>query len=250
MVSMVEQPITSFGVGLTWIGKTMASTIQIQTISAVDDQCIAMAGSQFGRAHGYGDSWNTLRIALNFNAEDTGGNLAASILRIGLCHGTTNMPGDATTDNSYGFKFYPGFTRYGGPPPGYYPDNNGSAFSRVGSTESTSLTSLGHSTQSWIMLTGTTRTCFFLDIIKGASYTFNAFFANTNGSQVDTTPSDFLALAIDPAPARPLYTYGSPTGTGLAIDTGANGILDTVYVGWNLLTPRLFIGNIAVVRLA
>ena len=42
----------------------------------------------------------------------------------------------------------------------------------------------------------------------------------------------------------------SPTGTGLAIDTGTNGILDTVYCGWNLLTPRIFISNLAVVRLA
>jgi hypothetical protein len=228
----------------------MASTIQIQTISAVDDKCIAMSASQWGRAHGYGDSWNTLRVALNFNVEDTGSDLTGTVLRIGLCHGTTNMPGDAATDNSYGFKFNPGFTRYGGPPPGYYPAGDGLAFSRVGSSESTSSTNLGHTTQSWLMLTGTTRTCFFLDIIKGASYTFNAFSANTNGSQVDVTPSDFLTLANNVTPSRSLYTYASPTGTGLAIDTGANGILDTVYVGWNLLTPRLFIGNLAVVKLA
>ena len=75
----------------------MASTIQSQTISAVTDQCIALAASQFGRLHGYGDNWNTLRFGTQFNVEDTGGTLYNQVFRVGLCHGTANMPGDATT---------------------------------------------------------------------------------------------------------------------------------------------------------
>ena len=75
------------------------------------DQCIALSASQFGRLHGYGNNWNTLRIALSYNVEDTGATLTGTMLRFGLCHGTANMPGDATTDNSYGIKFQQSWAR-------------------------------------------------------------------------------------------------------------------------------------------
>ena len=93
-----------------------------------------LSASQFGRAHGYGDNWNTLRIALSYNVEDTGATLTGTMLRFGLCHGTANMPGDATTDNSYGIKFQQSWGRAGGL---YYIQvTTGTApyFTRVGGT--------------------------------------------------------------------------------------------------------------------
>ena len=225
----------------------MASTIQSQTIGSAD-LCIALAASQFGRPHGYGDNWNTLRIAINYNVEDTGANITGSLFRFGLCNGTTNMPGDATTNNSYGVKFHPTWSRAAGPPIAYNYATTESprAFSRVGAVETTSLTNLSSNYR--LGTVGNQRGCLFVDIIKGASYTFKYF--GVNAAPVDATPADFLAQVGSLAPALTAHAYASPTGTGIAIDTGANGILDTVYVGWNLLTPRIFIGNLAVVRLA
>ena len=224
----------------------MASTIQSQTIGSAD-KCIALAASQFGRAHGYGDNWNTLRVGINYNVESTAANLVGTVLRVGLCHGTTNMPGDATTDNSYGIKFQATWSYSTTAWTHYLQQTSGDpfAFSRVGSVETTSVT---NATPNIGTVNGI-RVCLFLDIIKGSpNYTFKLFYCN--GTPSDTTPTTFLAQVASAAPALGGHTYASPTGTSLAIDTGTNGILDTVYVGWNLLTPRIFIGNLAVVRLA
>jgi hypothetical protein len=224
----------------------MASTIQSQTIGSAD-LCIALAASQFGRAHGYGDNWNTLRVALLFAVEDTGANLTGSLLRVGLCKGTNNMPGDATTDNSYGIKYQATWNRANGT---YYEMATSVpwAFSRVAAVETTSATNIATAN---ICFVNHCRECLFLDIIKGSpNYTFKAFVSTATTG--DVTPAVFLAQAPSNPPAIgiPAHTYLSPTGTALAIDTGTNGILDTVYVGWNLLTPRLFISNLAVVKLA
>jgi hypothetical protein len=222
----------------------MASTIQSQTIGSAD-LCIALAASQFGRAHGYGDNWNTLRVALNYNVEDTGAGLTGTILRVGLCNGTTNMPGDATTNNSYGIKFQAAWARSGNL---YYLQTTTGdplAFTRVGNTETTSLTNV----VTHIPFVNGNRAALFLDIIKGSpNYTFNLFYQS--GININVTPANFLAQVTSLSPVLGNHTYASPTGTALAVDTGTNGILDTVYVGWSMLTPRIFIGNLAVVRLA
>jgi hypothetical protein len=224
----------------------MASTIQSQTIGGVGDQCIALAASQFGRAHGYGDNWNTLRVAINFNVEDSGGNLSSVVLRVGLCSGTANMPGDSTTANSYGINLslatlYRLVSTYA-----YYQNCAPVAFSRVGSVETTSATNINFQ----MSTVSNTRSMLFLDIIKGSpNYTMKAFYRNAYGA-FDSTPAVFLAAVGHATPSATSHTYVSPTGTALAINTGTNGILDTVYVGWNLLTPRLFISNLAVVKLA
>ena len=226
----------------------MPSTIQSQTISAVTDQCIALASSQFGRLHGFGDSWNTLRVAISIAVEDTGANIPGVVFRLGLCHGTTNMPGDVTTDNSYGLEFITGFQRNAGPPVNYSQLASPVAFRRVGSTETTGATNM---TYGVIGAVNVCRQVIFVDIIKGSpNYTFKVFYKYNLTSTVDIPPASFLAQVPLASPSLSNYTYQSPTGTSLAIDIGANGILDTVYCGWNLLSPRIFIGNLAVVRLA
>jgi hypothetical protein len=224
----------------------MASTIQSQTIGSAD-LCIALAASQFGRAHGCGDNWNTLRVALNYNVETTGASLAGTVLRVGLCKGTANMPGDATTDNSYGIKFQQAWLYLAGPPVRYaqYTTGDPFAFTRVGTTETTSVTNV----QPLISAVSSCRCSLFVDIIKGSpNYTFKMLFLS--GTAVDVTPAAFLGQISAVTPALTNHTYSSPTGTSLAVNTGLNGVLDTVYVGWNTLTPRIFIGNLAVVRLA
>ena len=60
--------ITRLGVGLTWTDNYGLNDSNSDH-SAVTDQCIALSASQFGRAHGYGDNWNTLRIALAHNVK-------------------------------------------------------------------------------------------------------------------------------------------------------------------------------------
>lgn len=228
----------------------MASTIQTQTISSVTDQCICLAASQFGRPHGYGGNWTKLRIGLNWNVETTGAAFSGMVLRVGLCSGTASMPGDGTTTNSYGLKFTGSWAYYGG---GYYINSgtgNLNAFSKVGATETLS-SNLSNTTQQWMLWAGNMRGCWFLDIAKGSPYTFTVFAPNTNSGQTDCTPAQFLALAGQQPPSRTLYVYNSYAGgTGLTVSEGTYGILDTVYVGWNLLSPRIFIGNLAVVRLA
>ena len=122
----------------------------------------------------YGDSWNTLRVAISIAVEDTGANIPGVVFRMGLCHGTTNMPGDVTTDNSYGLEFITGFQRNAGPPVNFVSLLRRSPFRRVGSTLTTGATS-------WFTgLIGVVNACrqvIFVDIIKGSpNYTFKVFY--------------------------------------------------------------------------
>ena len=228
----------------------MASTVQLQTIGSAD-KCIALSASQFGRTHGYGDSWTTLRVALNFNVEDSGSDINGMVFRAGLCSGTVNMPADATTANSYGIKVVSvlaaPFSRIFSTYP-YYQNAVLTAFSRVGVVETTASTNI---VTGWHWSTvGNTRSMLFIDIIKGSpNYTFKVF-RRAGYAATDSTPAAFLATVTQPAPVYDTHLYSSPTGTALPINTGANGILDTVYVGWNLVAPRLFIGDLAVLKRA
>ena len=229
----------------------MAATIETQTIGGVVDRCLVLSNSQFGRPHGYGDSWNTLRVALSFNIEVGADPIKNSVFRAGLCSGTVNMPADATTANSYGIKVVSvlaaPFSRIFSTYP-YYQNAVLTAFSRVGVVETTASTNI---VTGWHWSTvGNTRSMLFIDIIKGSpNYTFKVF-RRAGYAATDSTPAAFLATVTQPAPVYDTHLYSSPTGTALPINTGANGILDTVYVGWNLVAPRLFISDLAVVRLA
>jgi hypothetical protein len=98
-------------------------------------------------------------------------------------------------------------------------------------------------------MTNSKRGAWFVDIIKGSpNYTFKMFY-NNNGGTADMTPAAFLAQIGSLAPASTNYIYSGAIGS-LAVNVATNGVLDTVYCGWNLVTPRLFISNLAVVRLA
>jgi len=221
----------------------MPSVINTQTIGA-SDLCIVMNNSQFGRAHGYGDTWNSLRIALLFSAgPDNVQSITGNVFRVGLCNGTVNMPGDVTTNNSYGVNFFGTWAR------GTYGWNmSNSAFRRVGSTETLSATNISPR----LSFQGVSRYPLFIDIVKGSpNYTFNFWYHSGNGT-ADMTPASFFGYLNIPGTYLSYTdtTYGAPTGTSLAIDTATNGILDTVYCGWSATTWSLWISYIAVVRLS
>lgn len=219
----------------------MPSVISTQTIGSADN-CIVLQGSQFGRQHGYGDNWSILRIGLLLNIVDAG-SFPGSLFRVALCHGTVNMPGDATTDNSYGCEFSGSWSR------GTYGYNMAnSAFTRVGTTKVLSPTNISPR----IAFQGVSRYVLFMDITKGSpNYTFAFWYHSGNGAG-DVTPASFANFLGVPSNLLSLtdQTYGTPTGTSLAVDTATNGILDTVYCSWNLLYPTIWISSLGVVRIA
>lgn len=219
----------------------MPSVISTQTIGSADN-CIVMQGSQWGRQHGYGDNWSVLRIGVLFSMVDAG-TFSGPFFRLGLCHGTVNMPGDATTDNSYGAEFSGSWSR------GTYGYNMANAaFTRVGTTKVLSVTNVSPR----IAFQGVSRYVLFMDITKGSpNYTFSYWYHSGNGAG-DVTPTSFLNFVNVPSTMLSLadQTYANPTGTSLAVDAATNGVLDTVYCSWNLLYPTIWISALAVARMA
>jgi hypothetical protein len=227
----------------------MAATIQYYT-GGTEEKCIALSAAQFGRTHGYGNEWNTLRFGLLLSNEDSGASLTGVVLRIALCSGVTNMPGDATTDNSYGIKFSPSWSRLNSPPVSYRwlsGSNDTYAFTRVGAVETTTASGVANIRPP---VSGVARSAFFLDVTKGSpNYTFN-FFMRDAITTNDITPATFMDQVSLSVPTLLNHAFKNPTGSAaLAVDE-SNGVLDTVYVGWAHVTPRILISNIAVVRLA
>jgi len=229
-----------------------ASSIKSRTVSSVVEERASLANSHFARPHGVA-TWNKLRIALRLSSTDTGAVIGGTPeFAVGLCAGTTNIYGDATTDHfaglhTHGSQFDRGTV--GGVP--YYA-STGSTVRPIKKVVSTVTTGTDIAVTAVVVLGDAAsafhRVLLFVDITKGSpNYTFSLFWF-TAGGLVDASASDF---AIQAASASPTFSqHQMSTGQTLAVDEATNGTLNCVNLLWDKATPQIEISDLAVVRLS
>lgn len=100
--------ITSFNKGYGWSGNGVGTGCSIVQRTGFGNTSpaqkrLAIASGQYGRKFAWGDSWNRIQIAIlwRLNRASTFG---PSAFYFGVCSGTTNMAGSATTDNFIGMQ--------------------------------------------------------------------------------------------------------------------------------------------------
>lgn len=101
--------ISALDKGAGWLVNGVASGATIVSRTHVDGhamKALSLLNGQIGRKMPWGDKWNRLRICIGvrLNAAATF-NTVAGAQFLGVCSGTTNMAGSATTDNCIGYRW-------------------------------------------------------------------------------------------------------------------------------------------------
>lgn len=226
----------------------MASVILTRTVSAAQDNRIVLSNSRFVRELPIGTTWNKLRIAFRWDIRSTGVNVVGTPrFAVGLCSGSTNVMGDATTTHYIGMRsgaatwtFAAGRYAFGA--------NCWFPIKKVGTTvtQGTSHTATNTSAGNGAAAATADRTVFFVDITKGSpNYTFNVF-NSTEPNVADVSETVFLAQAE--IEAAVLANHAFRTAQTVAVDEGTDGALDHINFHWNRTLPELEISDIALVR--
>jgi len=227
----------------------MAITILDRTISAVVDKRIVVSNGTFVRPIPFGTSWTQLRFGIRVAMRDSGGNLTGTPRFVmGVCSGSTNIYGDATTDNFAGVRTVQGtWTRAA---TNYEAATNfWAATKKVGSTITDGTTL--NTSQRWANGAASAvadRQVLFVDVNKGSpNYTFDIFRLPSGGTLNDISRTTFLEQMEVAAPA--ITGYATVTPTALAVDE-TGGSFDHISFFWDRTTPEFEISDIAISRLA
>jgi hypothetical protein len=223
------------------------SVILQRTISAVVDKRIVLSNSQFARPLPMGSTWTQIRIGFRFHMRDSGANLTSTPkFTIGVSSGSTNLFGDATTDNFVGIQTNnatwtrTSTTHYILSANGIFP------VKRVGST--LTLGGVAFNVQSQITLGAAAATAdrqvYFVDITKGSpNYTLRPFYCNN--TLVDQSLNTFLTQMEIASPS--LTGYSFPTAQTIAASEAA-GVFNHVNIAWDRTTPEIEICDLAIAR--
>lgn len=225
----------------------MPATILLKSPSGVDDKRIKLANAQFARPFDVG-TWSKIRVfcrmSINDNAIMGVGN---TIMMFGLCSGTTNLPGDATTQHAVGLGTNSTWTSSSA---SYY-SAVGIFLSRIGTTLSFDL---GGGSAGTIGFgrndAGIQRGLYFLDITKGSpNWTFHYFTRNGSTAVVDVSYDTMMSIAeIETGMSLTGHVLG--TSRSFPVDEGTNGALNSVCMWWPRTVPVMEISDLGIVRFA
>jgi hypothetical protein len=100
--------ISTFDKGYGWNGNGVGSGCSIVQRTGFGNTSpaqkrLAINSGQYGRKFAWGDSWNRIQIAVLWRLNN-GVTFGPSRFYFGVCSGTTNMAGSATTDNFIGMR--------------------------------------------------------------------------------------------------------------------------------------------------
>jgi hypothetical protein len=215
-----------------------------------------MNNSRFARPIPFGTNWNKIRIGVRWHMIATANITGTPRLAIGVCSGSTNILGDASCTHFVGTRqVETTWTWVDATPDRIW--CNGSTWENlkmVGTTPTLG-TSLGLNAVTWGMGAGNAaaiaadRSIFFLDITKGSpNYTLQIFgLSGVHTTAITDISHETLLIKMEEA-VPVLTNYQHATARTLAVDEGANGVLDHINIMWDRSTPRVEICDIAIGR--
>lgn len=205
--------------------------------SGSSDQYVGMSTAQWARLVAIPTGWTSLRLGVRWRMQDNGSGLTLfPRLAMGLCSGTTNILGDATTthfagiiSNSSDWAYWTGSAAV------YY----GFSYSPYKKVVSTATTGALYSSDCRIPynLSPTNRFIYlhYLEITKGSpNYSFRVFTMIGNNPPTDYTEAQFYSLLTQPgADTLSLSNYAYTTTNTLAVDEATDGTFNAVNFYWD-----------------
>ena len=222
-----------------------------RTISAAVDKKIVLENDTLTRALNIGTTWNAVRIGMRFAVDSS---LAASTMNgklfyFGMCAGTVNTVGAATTDNFIGVRSIDSNAYNAGPPP-YFGAMTLFNTTRSGTTDVPSTLMLA----SLFPATGTVRNAIITEITRGSPNYSVALVASNSAQQTDLGLPALLAAMEASTMANAAIALGGGAAYTSAIQatpfTIAAGNPNAVTVGWNLHSKPLEISEIVYARIS
>lgn len=254
-------PLGFFAGGLTRSAK--ASTIVSRTISAANQNAIAMLNATWARPVALPASWSKIRVGITGHLTNTGAGLTGTATFVmGFNSGTINQYGDASCQNFIGFAYDAATWGFTNTTTTFYSVGGGGAMpigrTRIGTTNTDSLplqNTGGAAT--WNSGAGTSsadRQAIFIDIFKGSpNYTVHLpFLTALNAVAGDVVSANYLNYMgqLNPAPSESDYNTANSVDRALAFNEGVNGTLNAINLSWNRSDVTAEICNVAVSVLA
>lgn len=237
------------------------ASIGSRLFNAVGDKYVSLANEELVRTLQIGTDWTKLRIGVLLAVTPDGtNNLASAALMMGVCSGTTNPYGAASTTNFVGAAFHASAPGATSGTLTYNANSGNPVFTSVGTWPATRVgTTLGNATGSAtaFMLTTNTgspqrRSPLFLDITKGSpNYTVVRWTPSSSQSSFlngDCTLGELLNMLEVVSPTWLGIALSSISATIAASETA--GAFDSVDLFWNKAGFPLEVYALAVARLA
>lgn len=237
------------------------ASIGSRIFNLTPDKYVSLANEELVRTLAMGTDWTKLHIGVLLAVTPDGtNNLASAALMLGLCSGTTQPYGAASTTNFVGAAFHASTPGATSGTLSYVANSGNPVFSVTGTWPLTRVgTALGSATGSatGLMLTANTgatqrRSPLYLDITKGSpNYTVGRWTPATSQGQFlsgDCTPGELLNVLENTTPTWLGISLSSTSSTLAASE--ATGAFDSVDLFWNKAGFPLEIYALAVARLA
>lgn len=194
-----------------------------------------------------GGAWTKIRVAVFLDLVNSLSPLSSAQLYMGLCSGTTNIPGDATPTNAIGLTTTGTWTYYSVSAPQY--QFYGTVYPRrivAGvQTDGTFLDNMGIATDT----NSIGPSMIFCDITKGSpNFSVRLYCLKQASSNVGINETVFEQQSVIDTPSLFGGNYVNAAAQTLAFDE-ANGTLDAAFVYWNL-TQAIRIRQLRVIKLA
>lgn len=216
-----------------------------------------MNNSRWARPIGF--SWSKIRIGVRWQVDGSTNITGTPRMVIGVCSGSSNIYGDATTTHFVGTRQNePTWTITGG---NRYLVNGNTweCLKRVGTTDTAGSGSLGLNAVQWgigpnAATPTANRSVFILDITKGSpNFTLQIMLGWNNTDSGGAAPTDvskenFLQNMMESTPVRAQHRAG--TARTLAVDESTNGTLDHINMHWNQSGHIMEICDWAIAKLA
>lgn len=193
-------------------------------------------------------TWGKIRIALYMSMFDTGTTVGSTpIFQVGLCSGTSNIPGDATPTNAVGLNVTAASWAYYNGGASYKIYNCGTCypFKNVGGT----LTNGTSSTSVVFTTTGSADGLaaeFYVDITRGSpNYTVQLFCPTAGAPGISEATFETQSLVGTPV----ITNHGFLTAQTIAFDESA-GSLSAAFVYYNQIAAYGLIRQMRVIRLS
>jgi hypothetical protein len=238
----------------------MPATIVSRTISSILDKKVALSNGFIAREMSIGSDWTKLRIGMRLSVDLLGGssNLVGVKLYAGLCSGTANTVGQATTTNFIGVRAGgatgEGYTYAAGPPKKITRNGGGGGMmKKVGSTI-TAGSADGNLFYNFADVSANVRLAWLLEITKGSPNYTAQVINNNNGTLGADISYTSLASAMDAGTMAGAQTalggvYGLSGSLSLAFDEVA-GALNAVNISWSHTSAKLEVSEVLYARIA
>lgn len=191
-------------------------------------------------------AWSQVRVGVLWCMNEAAGGTYTGDIQLGLCSGTTNCYGDATTTHYVGAGTDGAQTW--GKTGNYYWTGAIYPVKRVNTTTTKGTVLNAGGTILYSTATFPLWRFFYVDITKGSpNYSFRAWCCTSLNSSNFITKTTFQLLIDDPVPSLSYHTYVA--AQTLAVDEGVDGTLNAVML-YHDAACKIVVGDIAAVVLA